>query len=1263
LRRAFCFGAPIQHCAMSCPFPPRRSWVLLAIGVLSLVACPPVVPAVPAPQSQSAEPLPDAPPEPIAVVRQDTNGNGVPDRVGDTVAVAGRVTAAPGALPLPAQGVGAIEGPTGSIHVRLPGAEGLSRGDSVRVWGALRHEAGLAQIEGLGHERIETSRRVPSPMPLSVPSADGERYEGHLARVEGTITTRSGNRGGEYFVLREGPGSDAQLTVFVSTRHVERIRPGRVEEGDRVAVTGIIGQYDLSYQILPREAGDVAPVGQPATYLWWALGGIGGLGVVAVVVIIGLRAAVRRRTRALKQSQEELREKESRLRSITENISDGIYRSTDDGLVYANQAFLDLFGYSSLEEIQQTDTADLYADPDVREELTAREARQGALNGVEVEYRRKDGSTFVGLLSTRRVEGHNGTKTYYDGAITDITDQKRQQQELRETKSRYQTLLENFPEGAVFLFDQELTYQLAGGEGLAHVGLTPDDVVGRTIHDIFPADIAERQAEYYRRALKGQKHRFEAKYQGRHYRIQVLPVRGDDGQIVSGMAVSYDVSDRKRRQMALRDRQEKIEALYSAADHLLRASTPSEVGEALIRLVREALGYPGVSIRFVREGRLEVEHVAEDTFEFMPDRPDFPVNGDSAVAEVYRSGETLVVDDVEAATVQDPHDYGDLRATAVVPLGEHGTLAVASPEPGAIGDFDSHLIDVLGSYATAVLDRLDRAARLQSERDLLDRLLATSPAAIVLLSKDGAFVRVNDRAKEVLGIEKDQITSRTFSDTEWGVTAVDGSPIPPEELPFAKVIRTGEPLYGYEHAIEWPDGARRILSVSGAPLEGTDGELQGALFHLNDVTERKERKQVLRGRKEKIEALYETTRHLLQAESREEVSSRVHEVVQDVFAYPFGHTTFLDGDTFVPERTLAPDRLRVPDPEPRPAGGDTIIDRTLRAGEATVVASTEALDNDLYYGDLGSAAGVPIGEHGVIVVGRPEEGTFDQLDLHLLEVLGGYAALVLDRLQREEALRVAKEEAEAARVDAEEARDEARKASQVKSAFLANMSHEIRTPLTSIIGFAEALGEEFDGQPSEASPNGAAGRFASLIEQGGRRLLQTLNGVLNLSKLEAGQMDLSATAVDLTTKARQAAEELRPKADEKGLRLDTSGCEPDVTARADDGAVQIILQNLLSNAIKYTEEGRVDLRAYLEEGRAVVEVEDTGIGMDPEVAQDLFEPFRQASEGIGREYEGSGVGLAVTQKAVEKMDGRIEVETEKGVGSRFTVDLPAFNGE
>ncbi len=307
---------------------------------------------------------------------------------------------------------------------------------------------------------------------------------------------------------------------------------------------------------------------------------------------------------------------------------------------------------------------------------------------------------------------------------------------------------------------------------------------------------------------------------------------------------------------------------------------------------------------------------------------------------------------------------------------------------------------------------------------------------------------------------------------------------------------------------------------------------------------------------------------------------------------------------------------------------------------------------------------------------------------------------ITERKRRTERLKEAKKQAELSKLEAQEA-------SRMKSAMLANMSHEIRTPLTGIIGFAEAIGEETEGNETggnetgegdtggeDAEKEGRVAHFAGLIEDSGRRLLDTLDAVLNLSKLEAGKMSLQPGPVDLAGQARQVAREFEEEAAESGLALEVQTEE--AWARADEGGLKIVLQNLLSNAIKYTEEGGVTVRVYREENSreestretssqetssqsagqkaaeeaeaptdsaaaaaAVLEVEDSGIGMDPEVAGRLFEPFRQASEGMSREYEGTGIGLAVTKRAAEEMGGSIEVDTQKGEGSRFTVRFPA----
>ncbi len=545
-----------------------------------------------------------------------------------------------------------------------------------------------------------------------------------------------------------------------------------------------------------------------------------------------------------KEMEQALRQQKDLLGSVTENISDGIYRSTQEtGIVYANQAFVDMFGYDSLEDLREAPPTSLYAKPGDREALYRREADGDVLDGVEVQFRRKDGTTFTGLISTSNLEEQDGETTYYDGAVTDITEQKQQERRLRQ-------------------------------------------------------------------------------------------------------------------------RQRKLEALYEATGQLLRAKDKDDVADLLITLISETLGYSGTTIRLAKDGRLEASRVAPMVQERMPERPAYDLEGDTPAAEAYRTGTTNAFADLSS---EDPSlDRGDIRATAYVPMESHGLISVGSPEVNGIEAFDLRLIEVLGAYATVVLDRLDREKRLR-------------------------------RAK----------------------------------------------------------------------------------------------------------------------------------------------------------------------------------------------------------------------------------------------------------------------------AQAEEARRDAEEANRMKSTFLANMSHEIRTPLTSIIGFAEAIGEA----PSDEE-GGLVSNFAELIENSGQRLLATLDSVLNLSKLEAGQMDLERQPVDLVAEAEAIVDELRPEAAEKEITLQVDTPPPSVRAIADAGGVQIIARNLVSNAIKYTEDGgSIWVRLYGDEDtetpgelapspHAVLEVEDTGMGMDPEHTEGLFEPFRQASEGKAREYEGTGIGLAVTKAVVDQMNGTIQVDTEKGVGSRFTVRLP-----
>ncbi len=232
------------------------------------------------------------------------------------------------------------------------------------------------------------------------------------------------------------------------------------------------------------------------------------------------------------------------------------------------------------------------------------------------------------------------------------------------------------------------------------------------------------------------------------------------------------------------------------------------------------------------------------------------------------------------------------------------------------------------------------------------------------------------------------------------------------------------------------------------------------------------------------------------------------------------------------------------------------------------------------------------------------------------------------------------------------ARDQALEASRVKSDFLASMSHEIRTPLNAIIGMAELLSEtELDEDQK---------RYVDAFARAGEALLSLVNDILDLSKIEAGQLELESIDFDLRELAEQALEIYALKTDEKGVEL---ACDiaPDVPqrVRGDPARLRQIILNLIGNAIKFTDQGEIVLHIRRdpqgqEPEELLFSVTDTGIGIPPDKLESIFASFTQVDSSTTRKYGGTGLGLTISRKLVEKMDGRIWVESEPGRGSTFS---------
>lgn len=232
-------------------------------------------------------------------------------------------------------------------------------------------------------------------------------------------------------------------------------------------------------------------------------------------------------------------------------------------------------------------------------------------------------------------------------------------------------------------------------------------------------------------------------------------------------------------------------------------------------------------------------------------------------------------------------------------------------------------------------------------------------------------------------------------------------------------------------------------------------------------------------------------------------------------------------------------------------------------------------------------------------------------------------------------------------------REQAEEMSRLKSVFLTNISHETRTPLTTILGFAEILQEEL-GDPHR--------EFVRLIQQGGKRLLNTLMSITDLARLESSSFQCEPQSFDIRAVILEACLRLEPLAEEKGIGFDVHLPEEPTTVYLDASAVDRTVSNLVSNAIKFTEQGGVNVTVEADDGDVLIHVADTGTGISADYMPHLFDEFKQESEGLARAHEGSGLGLPITKRLVELMKGKIMADSEKGYGTVFTVALPR-NGE
>jgi PAS domain S-box-containing protein len=567
-----------------------------------------------------------------------------------------------------------------------------------------------------------------------------------------------------------------------------------------------------------------------------------------------------------------------------------------------------------------------------------------------------------------------------------------------------------------------------------------------------------------------------------------------------------------------------------------------------------------------------------------------------------------------------------------------------------------------------ITERKRAEEALRETNDTLEAVIQASPMGITILNSDGNVKRWNPAAERIFGWQAEEVLERPLPT------------IPPDKCKEHRALRErvlrGEGFSGVEVVRQKKDGSLIDISLSTAPLRDAKGDICGAMGIMADISGRK-RAEATR------QALYQASLAIQEALGLKERLDRLLHTAQTVLeldrvnillADPAGEWLQAVASLGVEEPLEA---IRVPI---GPEGGG--IAQAYRTQQAVIWDGRAPLPAPLRlqppYDQIKAFRSrafvlVPLVVQGraIGVLGADWKHTRRLLDagtLELLQLFGAQAALAIEHgrlyetqrmaaIQLEATVEARTRELQIANAQLQETTRQAEAASSHKSEFLATMSHELRTPLNSVLGFAALLEQQAYG-PLTAKQ----ARYVANIKTSGQHLLVLISDLLDLSKVEAGKLELRPEVLDLREALDAALTELRPQVQAKRLTLELLVTDAPASLIADPLRFKQILSNLLSNAVKFTPDGgRVTVTARRVPSSEFVEftVQDTGIGITAEDLPKLFQPFTQLEPYLTRQHQGTGLGLALTKQLVELHGGTIWAASDgEGRGSTFTVRLP-----
>ncbi len=906
-----------------------------------------------------------------------------------------------------------------------------------------------------------------------------------------------------------------------------------------------------------------------------------------------------------KNVQDKLEESESKIKRLVETLPNGVYSVGLDGKIYdPNPALARITGYSA-EELCKMYVWDLMVEGEIKDSLP-RIFDELRTNAALPKIFLCDDITKSGQLIKVRVDWDylfdaNGEHVGYVSVMSDITEQERAISNLKDSEEKYRKLIEQSPDAICMHKDQKFIF--ANRKVYQLLGIDESDsIIGRSIMDFVHPDYLEivKNRQTIMTTINGAVPTIEEKF-----------IRADGTSIdVEVSSCSLTLNNEKIVQVIFRDISERkrIEQERATISRIswvfMNLISIEEIFAAAQNVLSEAFGFSIVNIGLYDSDTNRIIMVRQDG---SIDTKGYNCISENTTTEyVKTTGKPLVVSDISLRKDKmfDIAKQFKVRSFACVPLFSANTFIGIYTLSDVRPNFpfpSKYFLEDFANHLTQVILRW----QAENEMRLKDLSIENSISAIVMADTDGKIKYVNDSLVKMWDFD------------------------------------SRKEIFGYELSSLWEDRnhfkeAMNLLKLHNQWI----GELMAAtkygdtficqailsLIKKND----NDTPQLMSG------SFLNISNEVSAIKEMQETRGKYFNLIDSAFdAIVFVKNGFIEyaNPSFFKLVKLENDKN---------TNTDIRFDAFLPAESAAAIADLERQYNGASEWQVSTEFIIVDMNGAYIEVGASISRSVSMnLYTNTLYIMRNISL----RKQTERELIAAKESAE--------------QLSRSKSSFLASMSHEIRTPLNGILGFAQVLADEANDKESK--------EIAMVIHKSGKRLLDTLNQILDISRIEANKYDLQLAVVSLSEPIEEVVNLFYPLAQQKSIALICKIESRNIEAKIDKKFFIGIINNLLNNAVKFTNSGEISVhltREYISGNWfATVKVEDTGIGISKENIHHVFEEFRQVSEGIGRNYEGTGLGLSLAKRFTEMMGGTIEVQSESGVGTRFVVRFPIATGE